>query len=50
LLARGFSYLSMDRFYYLTEEVRAVKRMLTALLKTVRARQAKEGSAIHVRK
>jgi four helix bundle protein len=41
LLARDLSYLSMDRFYYLTEEVRAVKRMLTALLKTVRARQAK---------
>lgn len=41
LLAHDLGYLPADRFDPLTEEIRAVKRMLTALLKTVRARQIK---------
>ena len=41
LLAHDLGYLAEDRYDHLTEEIRAVRRMLTALLKTVRARQAK---------
>jgi four helix bundle protein len=41
LLAHDLSYLPTGRFDYLIEEIRTVKRMLAALLKTVRARQVK---------
>jgi four helix bundle protein len=41
LLGRDLGYLPTDRFDHLTEEIRAVKRMLTGLMKTVRARQAR---------
>lgn len=41
LLARDLGYLSTEGYERLVEEARAIKRMLTALLKTVRARDAK---------
>ena len=41
LLARDLGYLPSEEYERLAEEIRAIKRMLTALLKTVRGREAK---------
>lgn len=41
LLARDLGYFGPERYEALAGETRAIKRMLTALLKTVRERQTK---------
>ena len=44
LLARDLGYHDAERYEQLCNETRAIKRMLTALLKTLRERQPKSRS------